>query len=592
MTGSLIADRFELLEEMPRVTDGRLFHARDLAFGEEVAVKLLGIGCGMDAPGRLALEIAVRRVQCIAHRHLLRHDSLDTASGVHVREWIHGLSLLDLLRRRRELTADDTFRLLATLPAALDWLTTRDIPIPRPLLGKIFVQFDPTSMPEALVTRPIAGWPPFAVKVNPFSIRGLLSDTTSDTSRTTVLDARTVNTVPENLSAPRVFAELLYELLGGRQREADSRRYSPISALHEEGNGVLRRALLVAPHSDCQELWQDLRKAQGSDVAPGVPLSITHSPPRPLEVPAPPLGTPDPGLSLILTPEDPASPAIHLVARPQFTIGRSLQSADFVTRFLPEYAANNALTDRLSRIHVVADITGGRLVVRDGNGSAPSVNGSLSKTTSSLPTIPRPSATGRSWDWATSTFSSSSPCSTPRRANGPPAARRLAPRGVAAPRAARAPWSSSRAMASRSSVRASGFSPRSVSAWTPRAHVWDTRALGESPAAFHFHRGAFWLRNHSCSPNSLTIGGTERSPRITPRRSRPARPSASGTTTSFRGNPLTALAAVSKSPPCTPPSPIPLKPSSATTDDPSHAASSAAGATSSARIGKMRDRGG
>ena len=190
LTGSLIADRFELLEEMPRVTDGRLFRARDLAFGEDVAVKLLGSGCGMDAPGRQALEIAVRRVQGTPHRHLLRHDSLDATRGVQVREWIHGLSLLDLLRRRHALSADDTFRLLATLPATLDYLTTRDIPVPHPLLGKVFIQFDATAKPETLVTPPVADWPPFAVKVNPFSVRAMLSDTTSDTTRTMIVDAR------------------------------------------------------------------------------------------------------------------------------------------------------------------------------------------------------------------------------------------------------------------------------------------------------------------------------------------------------------------------------------------------------------------
>ncbi len=509
LTGSLIADRFELLEEMPRVNDGRLFRARDLAFAEEVAVKLLGTGCGMDAPGRQTLESAVRRLQCTPHRHLLRHDSLDTAGGVHVREWIHGLSLLDLLRRRRELSADDTFRLLAPLPAALDYLTTRDIPIPRPLLGKIFIQFDPATAPEALVMQPIADWPPFSVKVNPLCIRGLLSDTTSDTTRTMVVDTRTTTTAPENVSGPRILAELLYELLGGRQREADSHRYSPISALHEEGNGVLRRALLVAPHADCQALWQDLRKAQGSDVPPGIHLSVQRTPPRPLEIPAPLLGPPEPGLALILTPEDPATPAIHLIARAQFTIGRSLQTADFITRFLPESAANNALTDRLSRVHVLAENTGGRILLRDGNGSSPSVNGSLldahllspdHPTTIShrailalgheyfLELIPLLHPTPREWpagQLAAWPGADTPPCEPlgalvcePR--NGQPVIRRSV-------------WLFSEI----------GFGIDSCG-----RVVWDTRAAAESPAAFHQHCGCFWLRNHTLPETALALGGT------------------------------------------------------------------------------------
>ena len=513
MTGSLIADRFELLEEMPRVTDGRLFRARDLAFAEEVAVKLLGTGCGMDSPGRLALESAARRLQCTPHRHLLRHDSLDTASGVHVREWVHGISLLDLLRRRRELSADDTFRLLATLPAALDYLTARDIPIPHPLLGKIFIQFDPATAPEALVMQPIADWPPFAVKVNPLCIRGLLSDTTSDTTRTMVVDTRTVSTAPENVSGPRILAELLYELLGGRQREADSRRYSPISALHEEGNGVLRRALLVAPHADCQALWQDLRKAQGSDVPPGVHLSVQRTPPRPLEIPAPLLGPPEPGLGLILTPEDPATPAIHLVARPQFTIGRSLQTADFITRFLPESAANNAMTDRLSRVHVVAENVGGRLVLRDGNGSSPSVNGSVLDAHLLSPDHPTAISQRAILSLGHEYFLELIPLLHPTPREWPDEQLAAWPGADLPPRE---PLGAlvCEPRHGQSVIRRSVwlFSEIGFGIDHGGRVVWDTRAAGESPAAFHHHRGCFWLRNHALPENSLARGATALAP--------------------------------------------------------------------------------
>ena len=509
MTGSLIADRYELHEEMPRVTDGRLFRARDLAFAEDVAVKLLGTGCGMDSPGRQALEIAARRLQCTPHRNLLRHDSLDAASGVLVREWVHGISLLDLLRRRRELSADDAFRLLATLPAALDYLTARDIPIPRPLLGKIFIQFDPAASPDALVMQPIADWPPFSVKVNPLCIRGLLSDTTSDTTRTMVVDTRTVSTAPENLSAPRIFAELLYELLGGRQREADSRRYSPISALHEEGNGVLRRALLVTPHPDCQALWQDLRKAQGSDVPPGVHLSVRSTPPRPLEIAAPLLGAPEPGLALILTPEDPATPAIHLVARAQFTIGRSLQSADFITRFLPESAANNALTERLSRVHVVAENTGGRLLLRDGNGSSPSLNGSALDAHLLSPDHPTPIQQRAILSLGHEYFLEIIPLLHPTPREWPPGQLAAWPAADLPPReppGALVCEPRNGQPVIRRSVWL--FSEIGFGIDYCGRLVWDTRSAGESPAAFHHHRGCFWLRNHTLPETSVTIGDT------------------------------------------------------------------------------------
>ncbi len=503
---TLISDRFELLEEMPRVTDGRLFHARDLAFGESVAVKLLGAGCGMESPARQALEIALRRVQITPHPNLLRHDSLDAAAGLQVREWIHGFSLLDLLRRRRELSAEDTFRLLSSLPATLDYLTTRDLPIPQPLLGKIFIQFAPATVLENLGGQPIADWPPFSVKVNPLSVRAHLSDTTSDTTRTMIVDLRTAPTA-ETPGAPRILAELLYELLGGRQREADSRRYSPISALREEGNGILRRALLVAPHPDCQSLWQDLRKAQASSVPPAIHLSIKRIPPPPLILPSALLGPPDAGLALILTPEDPTTPTIQLIARPHFTIGRSFQSADFITRFLPDSAANSALTDRLSRIHVVGENVGGRLLLRDGNGSSPSVNGSLLDghlLSPDHPTvlhhrailslgheyflelIPLLHPAARTWP-ADSLAAWPGTDAPPREPLG---ALVCEPR-QGQPVLRRSVWLFSEI----------GFGTDSCGQL-----LWDTRGTGESPAAFHHYRGCFWLRNHSLASHAIGLG--------------------------------------------------------------------------------------
>jgi len=504
--GSLIADRFELLEEMPRVTDGRLFRARDLAFAEPVAVKLLGTGCGMDAKGRQALELAMRRVQLMPHAHLLRHDSLDAASGVQVREWIHGFSLLDLLRRRRELSADDIFRLLSTLPATLDFLTAHDLPVPRPLLGKVFIQFAPTTTPETLAAEPIAGWPSFSVKVNPLSVRALLSDTTSDTTRTLIVDPRAVAATQDasGPSGPRVLAELLYELLGGRQRDADSRRYSPLSALHEEGNGVLRRALLVEPHADCHALWQDLRKAQGGGVPPGAPLSSECSDNRPLEISPTAVAKPETGLELILTAEDPAVPAIHLIARSHFTIGRSLQSADFITRFLPESSANNALTDRLSRIHAVAENVGGRLVIRDGSGSSPSVNGTTLDGHLLSPDHPTPILHRAILALGQEYFLELIPLLHPPAREWPD------PHGVDAPPSAPLGALVCEPRNGQPVIRRSVwlFSELGFGVDYCGRLVWDTRAAGESPAAFHFHRGSFWLRNRSLPEASITVGAT------------------------------------------------------------------------------------
>ncbi len=499
---SLIADRFELLEELPRSNDGQMFRARDVAFGEIVAVKLLGAGCSMEAATREVLETAVRRAQSARHRHLLRHDSLDAATGVQVREWIHGFSLLDLLRRRRELTADDVFLLLPTLPATLDYLAAQSLPLPRPLLGKIFVQFAPATTPETFLTQPVATWPAFAVKVNPLTIRASVADPARDTTRTLITMPHAATGSDDEAGGPRLLADLLYELLGGRQREPDTRRYSPLSALGEAGNGVLRRALLAAPHTDCQALWKDLRTGQASNLAPPIPLGAGRPRPRPPAIPQSLLGQPKPGDALTLTPQNPDAAALQLIARTQFKIGRSFQSADFVTRLFPETEQNEIISNRIGRVHVVAEHVGGRIVVRDGNGSTPSLNGSHLDGHLLSPNHPTPLTRRALLSLGDDYFLDLIPLlqPTPRTlpdlwpgrnfpAPTPPGALVCEPRH-GQPELRRCVWLFSEI----------GFG------LDARAHlVWDTRGTGESPAAFHHHRGCFWLRNQSLGAGTLAL---------------------------------------------------------------------------------------
>ena len=498
---SLVADRFELLEELPRSNDGQMFRARDVAFGEIVAVKLLGAGCSMEAPARETLETAVRRAQSMRHPQLLRHDSLDTSTGVQVREWIHGFSLLDLLRRRRELTADDIFLLLPTLPATLDYLAAQSLPLPRPLLGKIFVQFDPATSPEKLLTEPVSAWPAFALKVNPLAIRAVGSDPARDTTRTLIAQPHAA-TASGDSGGPRLLADLLYELLGGRQREPDHRRYSPLSALGEAGNGVLRRALLAAPHADCQALWKDLRTGQASNLAPPVPLGAARPRPRTPVIPQSLLGQPLPGDALTLTPQNPDAAALQLIARAHFKIGRSFQSADFVTRLFPETAQNEIISNRIGRVHVVAERVGGRLAVRDGNGSTPSLNGSHLDGHRLSPDHPAALTHRALLSLGDDYFLDLIPVlqPTPRTlpelwpgrnipAPEPPGALVCEPR-QGQPELRRCVWL---------------FSEIGFGLDAHARLVWDTRAAGDSPAAWHHHRGCFWLRNQSLSAGSLAL---------------------------------------------------------------------------------------
>ncbi|HSI11721.1 MAG TPA: hypothetical protein VK961_06735, partial [Chthoniobacter sp.] len=375
--GRRLDDRYELLDELPHVTGGRLFRARDLAFGEIVGVKQLGPSCGLPPGPRADLENVIRHLQCLPNRHLARVYSFDMRQGMIVQEWVQGISLLDLLRRRRELSVGEALLLLAKLPETLDFLAREAVPIPRPLLGKLYVEFGEDVAADGLVGTPVDRWPPFCLKLNPLSLRGLLSDPAGDdTKHTVVLDPRRPSEIQEGYG-PRELTLLLYELLGGRIREVDTRRYSPLSSLDEAGNAVLRREMLAMPHADCESLWRDLlqtQAAKGRLFSP--PEGAAKAPVRSCHIPESHLTSAHRGVVLNLDCADANAIPIHFATGPSFALGRSSAQSDFVARILPENPENDARTNRLSRVHVLLGIEDGHITVCDGNGKAPSLNGS------------------------------------------------------------------------------------------------------------------------------------------------------------------------------------------------------------------------
>ena len=501
-------DRYELLDELPHVTGGRLFRARDLAFGEMVSVKQLGLNCGLDPEPRQNLENTIRHLQCLPHPHISRIHTFDTRKGLIVQEWVQGISLLDLLRRRRELTLTEAIHLLATVPATLDFLAREAVPIPRPLLGKLYIEFADDAVADTLAGTPLDRWPVFRLKLNPLSLRGLLADTGGDdTKHTVVVDPRQPSDIQEGYG-PRELALLLYELLGGRIREVDSRRYSPLSSLREAGNAVLRRELLAMPHADCESLWRDILQAQADTVRilPRVEEPAVSAP-RQYHIPEAFLQSASPGTILNLEPDKPEALPVRFVAGPRFTLGRSPGMADFVTRILPENEDNDARTNRLSRVHVLLEIVDGQITLRDGNGRSPSLNGSSLDSQPLTPNhpsvlpqrgrlnlgdeyaldlIPLESTGGTEWkidnleDWI-----------GPRETPALVSYRALVCQPVDGHAATRhAVWL---------------FAEAGFGLDTAGRIVWDTRGCGRRPAAFHYYRGCFWLRNDSL-PDPVLAG--------------------------------------------------------------------------------------
>ncbi|MEW6306203.1 MAG: hypothetical protein AB1705_22280 [Verrucomicrobiota bacterium] len=73
------------------------------------------------------------------------------------------------------------------------------------------------------------------------------------------------------------------------------------------------------------------------------------------------------GTALKLTPvEADKHRGVHLVARPQFKLGRSRAEADFITWFWPRSPLNDERTRHLSKLHTIAQLQGQTPSLRDG----------------------------------------------------------------------------------------------------------------------------------------------------------------------------------------------------------------------------------
>lgn len=232
------------------------------------------------------------------------------------------ISVIDLLRRRRELATGEVARLLAGLPAILDGVAER----PVDLLRALRVEFDTEVSMEA----PVESWPEFRLVLD----EGGFDGTTVLMNRLTGADAM------------GQLAGLVYELLGGPRR--DTRDFSPVASLGEAGNAVLRRALNGGAFANCEEFWrawlETLEVGEKNDV-------------------------------LELVPADGALPTARLVARAEFRIGRSRKRCDWPARVEVGGVYDAAASERVSRVHVVGEWRADGPIFRDGDDGRPSANG-------------------------------------------------------------------------------------------------------------------------------------------------------------------------------------------------------------------------
>lgn len=192
--------------------------------------------------GFAALEREFARVQAVPHPNLIRLLALrprGDGGALLASEWIQGMSLLNVLRRRRALTPREALRLL--LPpaaAAVDHARKSGLPgvdlDPRPIL---LAFAGPAPANEAPLDARLETWPPFVLKASP----QLTSPGDPNATDPALTPGESGSPVP---ALAALACELLgHPLSGGAERPGPRRGRTLIACLGDAGNEVLAQGL-------------------------------------------------------------------------------------------------------------------------------------------------------------------------------------------------------------------------------------------------------------------------------------------------------------------------------------------------------------
>ncbi len=279
-TNTIIAGRYRVAESLGETNAGRLFHAYDTKQQREVRLIVLPPSALGDTAGLTALEREVEKLAKVRHTNLLGvidFETVDRGSFL-VLEWTDGFSLLDLLKARRELAADEALKLLAQAASGVDHALSLGLGGLEYGLHQVYLHFPQPIEKDKILHTPVGAWPAFDLKLYPLgATRGIATSQTWAGAQTMVgggasSQADGGDARPRYLQA---LAAIIYEILGGtlsplvlRGAGGPTMRYTPLSTLSEEGNEVLKRALDPSrSFASAREFSDALGKLDGLQVA-------------------------------------------------------------------------------------------------------------------------------------------------------------------------------------------------------------------------------------------------------------------------------------------------------------------------------------
>lgn len=251
-TNTTIANRYQVAQSCGETNAGKVFRAYDKELKKEVRLIVLHAEAMADGMALSALEREVEKLLPVQHPNLLGvygFETIDRGSFI-VLEWNDGFSVLDLLKARRELDADEALKLLHQAAAGADEALRLGLNTLEFGLHQLHIHFPQPVEKEKLLRAPLSTWPAFQLKLYPLgATRDFAASQTWAGGQTMVGGAKSTDA---NIDARPQYVQALgavtYEILGGALspltlRSAGASRYTPLSTLSEEGNEVLRQAL-------------------------------------------------------------------------------------------------------------------------------------------------------------------------------------------------------------------------------------------------------------------------------------------------------------------------------------------------------------
>jgi serine/threonine protein kinase/formylglycine-generating enzyme required for sulfatase activity len=230
--GSLLKDRYRLIEDVNPTNPGHIFHAEDTLTRMRVTVRIFIAEADILAQ----IDEEAERIKGCSHPNFIQLFAVerDRTISFIVLEWLEGFPLVDLLRARRALTLRELLMLLQQIAPAVDAAREAHLSVEMKLRD-VYLHFTESfAEPVAnIVLRcPLDEWPAFVVKVSLLEkIKSLEASAGAAQEQTIILDARPQRDVVQ-------LGIVAYELLGGKPGG-----FAPLATVSETGNEVLRKCL-------------------------------------------------------------------------------------------------------------------------------------------------------------------------------------------------------------------------------------------------------------------------------------------------------------------------------------------------------------